>query len=186
MKLDIEDIIKAIVEGEITNSNLLLEDQEEIKEFLIGNRDRVNMYNLNKELERVLDDDKIFLENKIKAIENYLFIMKEIQDYVDTAIKMVNDSYEKLKAAKAKQDEHKRKQEEKDNTVYNIFLDHTNKHVVLDKNYVNYEHRKKIGCKLSKIYSSRSYSESYCCHIDMEFPPEWSKLVLTDYEPVKE
>lgn len=184
MTLNIEDILKEIVE-EFSDSNPLLEDQEEIKEFLVGNRDRIDMYNLNIELHKILNKNSVSLENKIKAIENYLFIMKEVQDYVKYAIDTVDNSYRKLKAAKAKQDEYKR-QQEKDNTVYSIFLDHTNKHVVLDKNYVNYEHRKKIGCKLSKIYSSRSYSESYCCYIDMEFPPEWSKLVLTDYEPVKE
>lgn len=185
MTLNIEDILKEIVE-ESSESNPLLEDQKEIEAFLVGNRDKVNMYNLNKELHRLLNKNSVSLENKIKAIDNYLFIMKEVQDYVEYAIKTVSDSCIKLKAAKAKQDEHERKQKEKDNTVYSIFLDHTNKHVVLDKNYVNYEHRKKIGCKLSKIYSSRSYSESYCCYIDMEFPPEWSKLALTDYEPVKE
>lgn len=185
MTLNIEDILKEIVE-EFSESNPLLEDQEEIKEFLVGNRDRVDMHNLNKELQRLLNKNSVSLENKIKAIDNYLFIMKEVQDYVEYAIKTVSDSCVKLKTAKAKQDEHRRKQEEEDNAVYNVFLDHTNNHIVLDRNYVNYEHRKKIGCKLSKIYVGRSYGEAYNVYIDMEFAPTWSKLVLVDYEPVKE
>lgn len=185
MKLDIDDVLKEIVE-EFSESNPLLEEQEEIKEFLVGNRDRVDMHNLNKELYRLLNKNSVSLENKIKAIENYLFIMKEVKDYAEYAIDTINRSYEKLKDAKAKQDEHKRKQEEEDNSVYNIFLDHTNNHIVLDRNYVNYEHRKKIGCKLSKVYVGRSYGESYIVYIDMEFDPTWSKLVLIDYEPVKE
>lgn len=185
MTLNIEDVLKEIVE-EFSESNPLLEDQKEIETFLVGNRDRVDMHNLNKELQRLLNKNSVSLENKIKAIDNYLFIMKEVQDYVEYAIKTVSDSCVKLKTAKAKQDEHRRKQEEEDNAVYNIFLDHTNNHIVLDRNYVNYEHRKKIGCKLSKIYVGRSYGEAYDVYIDMEFAPTWSKLVLVDYEPVKE
>lgn len=186
MTLNIEDILKEIVEGEITNSNPLLEDQEEIKMFLIGNRDRVDMHNLNKELQRLLNKNSVSLENKIKAIENYLFIMKEVKDYAEYAIDAVNSSYEKLKAAKAKQDEHRRKQEEEDNAVYNVFLDHTNSHIILDRNYVNYEHRKKLGNKVSKIYVGRSYAEAYNVYIDMEFCNPWAKLVLVDYNPRQE
>lgn len=185
MKLDIEDILKEIVE-EFSESNPLLEDQKEIEAFLTGNRDKIDMYNLSKELHRLLTKSSVSLENKIKAIENYLFIMKEVQDYVKYAINTVDSSYEKLKAAKVKQDEHKRKQEEEDNAVYNIFLDHTNNHIILDRNYVNYEHRKKLGNKISKIYVGRSYGEAYNVYIDMEFNNPWAKLVLVDYNPRKE
>lgn len=186
MITSIEDILNAIADKEFADSNPLLEDQEAIKVFIFGQRDKINMHTLNKELQRLLNKNSVSLENKIKAIENYLFIMKEVQDYTKYTIDMVDSSYEKLKAAKAKQDEHRRKQEEEDNAVYNVFLDHTNNHIVLDRNYVNYEHRKKIGCKLSKIYVGRSYGEAYNVYIDMEFAPTWSKLVLVDYEPVKE
>lgn len=185
MKLDIDDILKEIVK-EFSDSNPLLEDQKEIEAFLIGNRDKVDMHNLNKELQRLLNKNSVSLENKIKAIENYLFIMKEVQDYITYAIDTVNGSYEKLKAAKAKQDKHRRKQEEEDNAVYNIFLDHTNNHIILDRNYVNYEHRKKLGNKVSKVYVGRSYGESYNVYIDMEFGSQWSKLVLIDYNSHEE
>lgn len=185
MKLDIDDILKEIVD-EFSESNPLLADQKEIEPFIVGQRDRINMRTLNKELQRVLNKNNVSLENKIKAIENYLFIMKEVQEYVEYTIDIINDSYEKLKAAKAKQDEHKRKQEEEDNAVYNIFLDHTTSHIILDRNYVNYEHRKKLGNKVSKVYAGRSYGDAYIIYTDMEFSNPWAKLVLVDYSPRQE
>lgn len=178
MKLDIDDILKEIVD-EFSESNPLLADQKEIEPFIVGQRDRINMRTLNKELQRLLNKNNVSLENKIKAIENYLFIMKEVQEYVEYTIDIINDSYEKLKAAK----EHKRKQEEEDNAVYNIFLDHTTSHIILDRNYVNYEHRKKLGNKVSKVYVGRSYGDAYIIYTDMEFSNQWEKLVLVDYSP---
>lgn len=185
MKLNIEDVLKEIVE-EFSESNPLLEDQKEIEAFLTGNRDRVDMHNLNKELQRLLNKNSVSLENKIKAIENYLFIMKEVQDYVKYAIDMVDSSYEKLKTAKAKQDEHRRKQEEEDNAVYNVFLDHSNNHVILDRNYINYYLRKNLGHEVSKLYASRSYGEAYDTYTDMEFGKPWTKMVLADYKRKEE
>lgn len=185
MKLDIDYILKEIVD-EFSESNPLLADQKEIESFIVGQRDRINMRTLNKELQRVLNKNNVSLENKIKAIENYLFIMKEVQEYVEYTIDIINDSYEKLKAAKAKQDEHKRKQEEEDNAVYNIFLDHSNNHVILDRNYINYYLRKNLGHEVSKLYASRSYGEAYDTYTDMEFGKPWTKMVLADYKRKEE
>lgn len=177
MKLDIDDILKEIVD-EFSESNPLLADQKEIELFIVGQRDRINMRTLNKELQRLLNKNNVSLENKIKAIENYLFIMKEVQEYVEYTIDIINDSYEKLKAAKANQDER--------NAVYNIFLDHTTSHIILDRNYVNYEYRKKLGNKVSKIYTGRSYGDAYIIYTDLEFSNPWAKLVLVDYNPRQE
>lgn len=183
---DIKEIVEEIINEEITKSNPLLEDKESIMELISGKRDRVIMYNLNKELQMLLSSENLSIEGKMKAIENYIFIMKEVQDYIRYALMTVGKSFDKLKEAKEKKEAKEPAKTKEDNSIYNIFLDATNETIILDKNYFNYKHHKEIGVKVYKIYASRSYFEAYHTFVDMEFPPTWNKLVLTTNEPKQE
>lgn len=183
---ELEILIKEIMNEEITKSNPLLEDKESIEKLISGKRDRVIMYSLNKELQMLLSSENLSIEEKIKAIENYIFIMKEVQDYIRYTLMTVEKSFGKLKEAKEKKEAKKKKESnqeeevEQEEAIYNIFLDRTHQQVILDKNFFHFEKRKKANCRLSKLCKFNGLFDATAVFMNLELDEGWVKLDLSN------
>lgn len=182
---ELEILIKEIMNEEITKSNSLLGDKESIEKFISGKRDRINMYNLNKELQILLSSENLSIEGKMKAIENYIFIMKKVQDYVKYALMTVGESFDKLKEAKEKKEAEEKKESnqeevEQEEAIYNIFLDRTHQQVILDKNFFHFKKCKKANCRLSKLCKFNGLFDATVVFMNLELDEGWVKLDLSN------